>query len=298
MSDLLLRALFLCAVLTPATATAGYSPCPSTDWGVSTLALEVEQAYIARSERDLREALDEVSDAVRCLEESISPESAAAVHRAFALAAFWDLDEAAAASALQAALMAEPSWEPPVELAPPGRDLAMAIERARAERPPSRTNLTAPVGLALRLDGAPSWRRWSGLPVLVQIIDAEGHPIQSEYLGPDAPLPVGLDPAPGRDGSRAPTMRVSAPSRGARVLLVSGAGVLGAGAVGLGLSSASIRSDWAASVEQCDARIEGCSPATDRLNARDHRLATRLGIGAGVAAAGAAALGIGVVLRW
>lgn len=290
--------LFSLAALVPTTATAAYSPCPSTDWGVSTLALEVEQAYIADNERDLVEALDEVHTAVRCLEESVTPETAAAVHRAWALAAFWELDEATASHAMQAALFAEPSWEPPAELAPPGGDLAMTIEWARVERPPTRTTLTAPAGLALRLDGTPSWRSWDGLPVVLQIIDGEGRPIQSEYLFPGTPLPEGVVAGPVEDGARAPRTRVATPSRGTRVVMLGGAGVLAASALGLGVGAARVRSDWKAAMEQCEVRIEGCSPATDRLNELDHRMAKRLAIGAGLAAAGSATLSVGVVLTW
>jgi len=294
-----LPALAFVAALAPTTAFAGYDPCPSTDWGVSTIALEAEQAYLAGDTGDLLAARHDVRGGVECLDESITPETAAAVHRAFALAAFWDGDDAGAANAMQAALIAEPSWEPDPLLAPPGGDLDRLIRSARDEREPSRSTLTAPAGLALRLDGAPSWRKPDRLPVVLQLIDGQGQPMQTAYVPPGAPLPVGIFDGPVRDEpTKAPSMRVRSPSKGSRVLLVGGAGVLAAGAVGLGVSSAIIRADVAASEERCALRVEGCSPNTERWNEHDRMVAKRLGIGAGVAAAGALGLGVGVVVSW
>jgi len=291
--------VFAClSALAPATASADYSPCPSTDWGVSTLALEVEQAYIAAQGGELTDALEGLRAAVGCLDEAISPETAASVHRSFAFAAVWDQDEAAASRALKAALIAEPSWEPQLELAPPGGDLFMTIEGVRAERDPTRSTLTAPPGLALRLDGAPTWRRADRLPVVLQLIDGEGRPLRTAYVVPGAPLPAGVYAGPGDDERRATAMRVSSPSRKTRVLLLSGAGVLAVGAVGLGIASADVRSDQEAAVDICEARVEGCSPRATQYNEHDRRLAKRLGLGAGIAAAGSAALGLGVVLTW
>jgi len=286
------------SALAPATAHADYSPCPSTDWGVSTLALEVEQAYIAAQGGELYDSLEGLRAAVSCLDEAITPETAAAVHRSFAFAAVWDQDESAATRALKAALIAEPGWEPQLELAPPGGDLFMTIEWVRAERDPTRTTLTAPPGLALRLDGAATWRRAERLPVVLQLIDGEGRPLRTAYVVPGAPLPAGVHAGPGGEERRAPSMRVSSPSRKTRVLLLSGAGVLAVGAVGLGVASADVRSDWQAAVDTCEARVEGCSPRATRYNELDDRLAKRLGLGAGIAAAGSAALGVGVVLTW
>ncbi len=297
------RASIALAALIPTAAVAGYDPCPSTDWGVSTIALEAEQAFVAGEPLDLRSAVADVRTAVECLDEAISPETAAAVHRAHALDATWSGDERAAASAWRAAMLAEPSWEPPRELAPPGGALALEIEQARGEPDPSRAPLKTARGMALRLDGSPSWRRATSLPVVLQLIDAEGHPVRTAYLPPGAPLPAGILTDTGQEPPRAarpsaPTMRVSSRTGQARVVLIGGAGALAAGALGLGIGSAMLRSEVSASEEHCADRVEGCSPVTERAIAEDQRLARGLGIGAGVAAAGSLALGVGVVVAW
>jgi hypothetical protein len=294
--------LALSSALFPATALAGYDPCPSTDWGVSTMALEAEQAYTAAEARDLHSAIDDLRAAVSCLDEAMTPETAAAVHRAHALVADWEGDVNEAYGAWRAALLAEPGWEPPLELAPPGGALAETIERARGEGEPSRSTLDVPRGMALRLDGEPSWRRARGLPVVLQLIDGEGRPVRTEYLPAGVMLPPGIhvdrrgdrrDPEP-----RGPTMRVSNPSGPARAVLLGGAGALALGAVGLGVASARIGADTAETEAFCEARIEGCSPGTERQIADGQQLSKRLGIGAGAAAAAGVALGVTVVVAW
>jgi hypothetical protein len=297
-------ALLSLATLAPRPATAGYDGCPSTDWTVSTLALEVEQAFIARRALDLRSAISELGGAVACLDEAISPETAAAVHRAYAMVALSQGDEAAATAALQAALTAEPTWEPTIELAPPASDLAMSIDWAQVGQRPTHTTLTTSSGLALRLDGAPSWRRPDQLPVVLQLIDREGRPILSDYLLPDAPLPDGVASAAGGHAPRSPrplepsTPREPSDRRLLHVGLMGGAGALAATALGLGLASASERADWEANVERCEARVEGCSHHTEQANEDDALRAKRLGTGAAVTAAGGVALGVTLALTW
>lgn len=306
-----LSLLLLAATLAPATASAGYDPCPSTDWAVSTLALEVEQAYIDQEALALRGALTDLREAVTCLQEGVSPATAAAVHRAMALVATAQGDEGTATAALQAALIAEPGWEPGPELAPPASDLSLTIDLARIERQPTRSTLTASRGLALRLDGAPSWRMADRLPVLMQLIDNEGHPVRSAYLLPGDPLPDGVQQSGGGDAqsARIPRerpeprpARTPAPRGGGssttRVLLIGGTGALAATAVGLGVASANARADWQAAEERCAARVEGCSPYSERQIEDTQQQAKRLGRGAALAAAGSAALGVTLVLTW
>ncbi len=284
--------------LAPATASADHSSCPSTDWGVSTLALEVEQAYIAGDLGDLLAALYEVQDAVDCLEEPVSRETAASVHRAVALAASWQEDWDLADRAWQAAIAAEPGWEPQGELAPPGGRLAASIERARSAPAPRPAMLRAPSSLALRLDGAPAWQRQEGLPVMLQLIDSDGRPVENHYLTPGATLPPTVHARSSADKSGSSERRASSPSRKTPILLTVGAGTLAGTALGLGVASGVVRSDWKAASERCEARPEGCFPGTDRMNDNQHLLARRLGIGAGAAAAGSVALGVGVALTW
>ncbi len=315
MRTLVFPSLLLLAAL-PTAAGAEYRPCPSTDWAVSILALEVEQAFVTREGLALRSAMTDLREAVTCLEESISPETAAAVHRAVALVASSQGDEAIASAAMQAALLADPGWEPGPELAPPASSLAMTIDWARVEQAPTRSTLTATRGLALRLDGSPSWRRADRLPVLLQLIDTRGGPVGNSYLLPGDPLPDGVSLASGADGGqgrakRAPLLEREPEPRavearlpreprtaGGRVLLVGGAGALAAGAVGLGAASMSLRNDWQASAAQCEARSEGCSPVTVRAMDQTQRQADRTGLGAILAGAGAAALGLTVALAW
>lgn len=288
----------------PATAAAAYDHCPSTDWAVSTIALEVEQAYIARKALDLRSAMSDLTGAVGCLNHAISPETAAAVHRAAALVALSQNDDAGATAAMQAALMAEPGWVPSPELAPPASELAMTIEWAQVGQLPTYSTLSTSSGLGLRLDGVPSWRRPDQLPVVFQLIDREGHPIHSAYLRPGDPVPEAVDPT--TDGREAPPSSFSEPrhtrdrSTGGplRVTLMGGTGALAATALGLGLASAQVKADWTESVDRCESRSEGCSPQTARLNEQDALRAKRLGLGAGVAAAGSVALGVGLIITW
>ncbi len=310
MSKPLIPPLLLCAALGSAQALASSSTCPSADHDVAAQALEIELAYIAQDLRGFDRALDELKAAISCLAEPLSPATAAAIHRSFALGAVLEMDQAAAEAALQAAYLAAPDWQPSPSLAPPGSELAVSIELTQVSPLPTTTTLTPSAGLASRLDGSPSWRRPDQLPVVLQLIDRQGDPLWSGYLQPGDPLPSGIvggpvtavpmDPKPQREPRvqarvRAPT----APSSPVlRAVLIGGTGALAVTAVGLGVASSRLDASWEEAVAVCDARPEGCSWYTEQINEAEHQRARKLGLGAGVAAAGSVALGVTVALTW
>ena len=292
---------FLVAVLlavVPRAARSQEDPCPASSLGVQRLASQADTAFTAMDDQGFLAALESIQASVACLGEPITPSTAAAVHRAQALAAFLDQDDPGSMRCFRAAIGADPAHSLALDLAPPGSELAMTYERARAQDDPGYTLLVADDGAALLLDGTSSARKPDGLPVVVQLLDRRGQVNWSGYLQPDDPWPEGVHPAPLTYAEPA-ERRWSALDLGELpVPRIAGAGALAVTAVALGVRAVGKGATWRDAEAHCETLVGGCSDHSVAATQHVHRQAAGLGVGAGIAAAGSLALGASLVWRW
>lgn len=248
--------------------------CPAATTPVE-LSRAVAAADLAWIEMDLdgfARARDAVGRTLRCLEAPVDPPLAAGVHRVEALAAFAAEDDAAGVAAWRSVVAAEPSWTPPVSLAPAGHPIAALIADARTRGPGPDAPTRADRGRAVWVDGQDGAPRATERPVVLQHATTKGKVLESVWLPPAEPLPDWASvPEPTRRAGRTP------------LILASGAAAVVAG----GLYGAA----WAAHAGWEDPN----TALADTEAARG--LTNGLVVGAGVA--GGAAIGLAVVgIAW
>ncbi len=281
-----------------ATADAEQTGCPSVSIAVEADAISAAQAFAAMDDAAFEAAHADLLRHIACLGEPITPAAAASAHRAVGLAAFMQQDDEAAILAFQAAQAADPEQVFDPQLAPPGGELAMTWERARAREALGYTLLVAQDGSSLWFDGALSARMPHGLPVVLQLLDPRERPTWSGYLGPGDPWPEAVERAPVSYSPPRERSTFQALWSDSPVLPLASAGALAAGALAMGLKAGERRGAWRSAEAHCEERFGGCSAATDQAIEDARGRAMALGLAAGAAASGSLALGMVVVVRW
>lgn len=178
--------------------------CPATVAELNAALDEAEAAFVKLDAVGLRAGWMDAAAEVGCLQVSIPPVVAARLHRAGALRAFVDGDEAAARRSMLAARVLDPSGTFPAALLPADHPLRALdpgagphVAATIAVRPP-------PVG-TLSFDGQASLYRPSDRPTAMQVLGPDGATVQGAYLWPEEPLGPWTSEDPRRAGAeRAP----------------------------------------------------------------------------------------------
>jgi formylglycine-generating enzyme required for sulfatase activity len=171
--------------------------CPSTSRELlahthaTTVALEsLDNTALYRATALAREALT-------CLSEPIRPDAAIAYHQAMALFAFVDTNSAASVSAFQAILWIDPEHRlPPAFLEQPA--LASAWAEARSRPGSGAAPMSLPQGVRAFIDGREQATIPTDRPAVLQLMDAEGEMIWSEWVAPGGDLDAWITGGPGR----------------------------------------------------------------------------------------------------
>lgn len=159
-----------------------------------------ETAALASDVWGFRAAYGEALAGARCLNAVVSAEDVARLHSFTALSAQvrGAEDEATAAFVAARALGApEPAW-----LGAGNTAIRVRWEAAARAEPQVWERLEIQEGTTLYVDGSQVWAHPTGQPALVQLRDAEGVIIHSDYYSPGQVLPASwAKPAPSRVGS-------------------------------------------------------------------------------------------------
>lgn len=171
----------------------------------TALAAKVDDALLTwatMDEEGFAIAADAIAEDVACLDEPLSPEQAAAVHRVQGLRAFLDGNVDGASGAFQAAAIAEPGYRLSERLAPEGGKLWRLYQEAADKRPPLVYPMRVPSGFRSWVDGKVADRKAEELPAIVQVGDRDVQWSAYVVAGqtpdiPDLGRPSGgLDPVP------------------------------------------------------------------------------------------------------
>ncbi|MFT5587615.1 MAG: hypothetical protein ACI9VR_005228 [Cognaticolwellia sp.] len=262
LGDFLLTLLTLLTLVNPALAV----DCPAeTDQTVVREHLAAaEQAFAERDREAVLQHSDQARASLECLNESMTPEFAAEVHRVEGLRAFMSKDMELAQSSLVSAKLADPDYTLPLELAPEGhrlRELYGADEAPYAATEP----VPAPEGV-LSFDGQVSLQRPSARPTVMQV--QQGGEVNTQVVVPGQALPD-----------------YAQPHANSRKVRLSMAGVSLVAAGGMYYMSRASYLEY----EPLDGSANGLTEQElDGLRKRNHFY----GAGAGVAVAVAAATGV------
>lgn len=170
--------------------------CPSRVTDLQRPLNEAQAAFASMDDATMERASTSADEALACLSEPISAASAASVHRHHALVAFLHEDPARARAAFRSALVLQPSYRLPEDVAPPGNPLALLYDEARGLGPGPEEPVWPEAGTTLLVDGATSTALPSDRPVVVQILSGDGAVLSTTYLQVGANLPAGLSVTP------------------------------------------------------------------------------------------------------
>lgn len=220
-----LSAVFVLASITTAAAACD----EATQTEDLNLRLEAAQAAYQQLDEDAFQAeMSEVESIVGCLAEPITPRDAALTHRMRGLAYFLAGDGKEASNSFASARAIQPDYVFPATLVPDGNpvwELYVAVDPAEA----SIDDLDPPAKGDIKLDGRNTLQRRIGQPVIFQLMTNAGAVGSTALIDADKPVPDYVSrnkPAP------MPVQR-----KGLNTPLAVTAGVLAAGAVGLGVGA-------------------------------------------------------------
>lgn len=199
----LARAALLGLVCWPVTALAQACPEAVSPARVASSLDDALVNFAVMDQEAFEKATDEAIASVACVDQVVSPELAAALHRSSGIRLIVSGDDEGARLALEASARLVPEHELSTTIAPAGGRVALAWEAAREAAPAPR--VATPEGMDLRIDGTPAADRPAVGPYVLQVLGPEGL-IASRYvragwpdLGPApaaTPEPVVEEPAP------------------------------------------------------------------------------------------------------
>lgn len=176
----------LVAWLTAAAAADCPEPVDTTD--LERAIAEAEHTFASLEVDAFKQATDRLRDLLPCLEDPLTRQLAADVHRWLGVRAFGDRDPEASA-AFAAARSIDPDHRFPPSMVPPGNPLLDAWAeidlgvRTVALAPP-------PAAGSLQFDARTTLERPVSWPTLFQRLDADGAVVETAWLRPDDPLPA------------------------------------------------------------------------------------------------------------
>lgn len=267
-------------------AGAARAACPATPDQVADEATRAAQAFVLMDEAAYTSALAGMREGLGCLTGPPTAAQSALVHRAEALSAFWERDQARGVAALRGMRECDPLLGLSEELAPVGGPLNRWYNEAALLPPSPRAPAAVPEGTSLVVDGRPA----AALPTeraSVVVLLREREVVYSGLLPGGQALPY-VPPAPALE----PRARWPLAALGGAGGLVLTAGALGAaGFVARGQV-----------LDAQDALVSGEVPAlgATELNQTYRRaqglfIAAELGAGL---ALGAGVIGLVGVMRW
>lgn len=249
-------------------------------------ATEVEAAFANLDDEKFDVAHARLKETVPCITVELAPADAVALHRARAIGAFVDGDDAASRKSWLAVRALQPDWKPSGALMPTGHPLRQLWEAPIDSPTPEVPMKEAPKGGwnvdGTRQNGVPTYRAF-----ILQGFDASGTGIYTGYLYSNTEIPtLDVEMVPSERVSAVPVDRTKRRNTVRRWGSV-GAGVLGAGAVG----SLVVSMDAARQLENDFEAGEGThdyAPIAGWVD-RQNTFAT-VGTGLGIAAAGTATI--------
>ena len=172
-----------------ASSLAAHGQCESS---VSTTAVEsvLTEATTALASLDVgvfKQKVDEAEAQLRCVDEAVSPQLAAELHRLVGIRAFGNRDPIAE-RAFAAARYIEPNYEFSQSLIPERNPVRIEYDRA-PWHDRATTGIERPASGALYVDGTPSTERPISWPAVIQWVDDSEDVRFTDYLLPGQPLP-------------------------------------------------------------------------------------------------------------
>ncbi len=176
------------ALALPALPAAAACPQATTTLDLRAAIATSDAAFLATDAAAFRLADDSVREGLLCVSELISPELAAAIHRAHAVRAFLDRELQGAELLFSAARRLDPLFDWPEDLVPAGHPLRAAyVGRDPAQI--TTTPVPTPDEGVVAFDGHLGAGRPQGVPTVFQLLNLDGTPRQTLLLQPYEEVP-------------------------------------------------------------------------------------------------------------
>ena len=194
-------------------------------------ATEIESAFANLDDARFDAAHTRLKEAIPCITVELAPSDAVAIHRARAIGAFVDGDDATSRKSWLAVRDLQPDWKPSAALMPEGHPMRQLWEAPVDQPTPEVPLKEAPKGGwnidGTRQNGVPTYRAF-----ILQGFDETGTGIYTGYLYSNTEIPtLGVEMVPSERVSAVPVDRTKRRNTIRRWGSV-GAGVLAAGSVG------------------------------------------------------------------
>lgn len=268
-------------------ASAGFAadcaePASSTDL---TSSIADAQATIAKLDIEaFKAATDRLDALLPCLDDPVTRNVAAEVHRFKGIRAFADRDLDTATVMFRAGRALEPGYVMPDDLIPPGNPIRQAYEDVDYGEPDYDLLPTPASGGYVQLDGRTTNQRPRTWATLYQRFDGKGALVETAYLVPDAPVPQ----YPVQVGEVTVEIPYDDPVfEDTKPVALLGAAVAAGLTTGILYGMAGLEH---AKFDNPSTPTELLEPAADRANA--------LTIASAITGTATVGLGVGVALRW
>ena len=179
--------------------------CPATGATLASVLDAAESALGTMNTPAFREATDVALADATCLGDSVSPATAARLHRAVGIRSFLDKDSQRVVEAFAAARAVEPDYRFPAALVPPDHPLRAAYDSATPANGGAAA-LPPPVAGRIEFDGTPSIARPTTRPTLALYFGGDGAPRASGYLWPADPM-LSYESVKASTGVKAPSRK-------------------------------------------------------------------------------------------
>lgn len=201
--------------------------CPASPAEFGAAIDDAERAFSGMDPVGLRHSVEDAEGEISCFVGPVAPLLAARLHRAEALRAFVDGDEAATRRALLAARVLDPTGEFSTKVVPVDHPIR-ALDPGVPKVAPASLVLPAPGSGSVYFDGHATLSRPADRPTVYQFIDPRGNTVQGDYLRPEITAPAY---PPGMAAAAAPAVVKTTKSGHTSVPLavVGGALLVGAG---------------------------------------------------------------------
>jgi hypothetical protein len=182
---------FLFAVLFASAIPAHAAPCEEK---VTVEALNIqlaatESAFAAMDADAFQNIRDDAVSAFECLNQALTVDDSARIHRMVALDAFTRRDADSARTALRSVRVLQPGYDLPASIAPAGHPLRTLFDEAGDLGGGATESMAPPLSTKLSIDGTPGLLRPQSRPAVVQVISASGAVVWTGYLGVGDPAP-------------------------------------------------------------------------------------------------------------
>lgn len=147
---------------------------------LATTVDKLERAFIEVNDTGFDAARAKLVNDLPCVQEALTPVDVAGVHRAMAIVAFYDQNNAHAEAALRAVHRVDPEWIPSDDLFPVGHPLRTSWDSAVVPTTLAKAPYQPPGGW--RVDGQAADRVPVDDAAIVQALDDEQHVLETRYV--------------------------------------------------------------------------------------------------------------------